>query len=65
MPTSEERAEHIRVLRNKIAEIRARLPKHTPAMAMMVELEEAEYELRRLLAEEKANQPDRDSQVTI
>ena len=48
-----ERAERIRVLREKIAEIKRRLPKHTPSMAIMVELDEAEYALRRLLAEDE------------
>ena len=56
--TSDERAERIRTLREKIAEIKRRLPKHTPAMTMMVELEEAEYALRRLLAEDGTADPE-------
>jgi hypothetical protein len=57
MSTKEERAERIRVLREKIAEIRRRLPKHSPSMAMMVELDELEDALRQLLAEGEKEQP--------
>jgi DNA-directed RNA polymerase sigma subunit (sigma70/sigma32) len=62
MLATEERAERIRMLRDKIAEIKRRLPKHTPSMAMMVELDEAEYTLRGLLAEDETSQPEQGGQ---
>ena len=41
-------AERIRELERRIAELRARLPKHSAPTAMMVELDELEDALRRL-----------------
>jgi len=62
MPTPEERAKRIRALRDKIDEIKRRLPKHTPSMAMMVELDEAEYALRALLVEDTKGASEQDGQ---
>lgn len=46
--TDAERLDRIRHLEQKIAELRARLPKHSPPTAMLVELDEMEDELERL-----------------
>lgn len=44
-----ERAKRIAELQCQIAELRARLPKHSPPTAMMVALDELEDELERLV----------------
>ena len=44
-----ERAARIAELERQIAELRARLPKHSPPTAMMVALDELEDEVERLL----------------
>jgi hypothetical protein len=46
--TEDERKARISELQRRIAELRARLPKHTPPIAMMVELDELRDELERL-----------------
>jgi len=47
-----ERAARIAELQRQIAELRARLPKHSPPTAMMVALDELEDELERLTSQE-------------
>lgn len=44
-------ADQISVLERRIAELRARLPKHSAPTAMMVELDELEDTLRMLRSE--------------
>jgi hypothetical protein len=44
-----ERGEAIPELQRRIADLRARLPKHSAPVAMMVELEDLEEALQRLL----------------
>jgi hypothetical protein len=46
--TDAERLARIEELQQRIAELRARLPRHTPPTAMMVELDELEDELARV-----------------
>lgn len=46
--TSLDVSERIGQIEGQIAEIKARLPRHTPPASMLVELDELEDELRRL-----------------
>ena len=46
--SGDRRVTKIRELERRIAELRARLPKHSAPTAMMVELDELEDALRRL-----------------
>jgi hypothetical protein len=46
--TFSEHSERIRQIEGRIAEIKARLPRHSPPTSMLVELDELEDELRRL-----------------
>ena len=43
-----EVSERIRQIERRIAEIKARLPRHSPPTSMLVELDELEDELQRL-----------------
>ncbi len=49
--TEQERRARIHDLEQRIADLRARLPKHSPPASMMIELDELEDELRRLSGE--------------
>lgn len=49
--TDAERSARVRELERRIAELRARLPKHSPPTAMLVELDELDDELHRLTPE--------------
>ncbi len=52
-PTKEPlsaREARIQELRTRMTEVRARLPKHTPPPALLIELDELEGELLRLQA---------------
>lgn len=44
------RAERIRALREQIADLKKRLPKHSVPAAMLIQLEELEEELEKELA---------------
>jgi hypothetical protein len=46
--TEQERQKRIADLMQRIADVRARLPKHSPPTAMLVEIDELEDELARL-----------------
>jgi hypothetical protein len=46
--TEQERQERIAELVQRIAAVRARLPKHSPPTSMMVDIDEMEDELARL-----------------
>ena len=45
---TDDHTERIKDLKQRIAELRARLPRHSPPASMLVELDELEDELRRL-----------------
>lgn len=49
-----DRATRIKALEKRIAELRARLPKHSVPASMMIELDEVEDELQRLRRQEGA-----------
>ncbi len=51
--TPDERRERMRNLEQRIADIRARLPKHSPPTSMLVEIDEMEDELARLRQEQQ------------
>lgn len=46
--TDGEREARLAELERRIAELRARLPRHTPSARMLVELDELEDELQRM-----------------
>ena len=46
----EVRQHRVRELEEKIAELKARLPRHSVPPSMLIEMEELEDELKRLLA---------------
>lgn len=46
--TGADRQKRIRELERRIADLRARLPKHSPPTSMLVEIDELEDELRKL-----------------
>lgn len=48
-----EKNARVRELEFRISELRARLPKHSPPPAMMIELDDLEYELEILLKEQE------------
>ncbi len=50
--------ERIAELEEQIAALRARLPKHSVPMSMMIELEEMEEELEELQARAASDEPD-------
>jgi hypothetical protein len=52
--TSLDLSELIGQIEGQIADIKARLPRHTPPASMLVELDELEDELRRLQGEPPA-----------
>ncbi len=52
--TMNGRKDRIRQLEEEIAELRARLPRHSIPPAMLLELEELEDELSLLLAQEES-----------
>ncbi len=52
-----ENTERIARLEREIDELRARLPKHSVPVTMMIALEELEEELRRLKAQEAQHAP--------
>jgi len=54
--TEDERQTGIAALQKRVAELRARLPKHSPTTAMMVEMDELEDEVRRLERERSSVQ---------
>ena len=45
---TDDHTERIKDLKQRIAELRARLPRHSPPASMLVELDELEDELARL-----------------
>ena len=49
--TGTERNERIEDLRERIADLEARLPKHSVPPAMLIELEDLEETLKRLLSD--------------
>jgi len=56
----EDQEDRARKLRERIAELKARLPRHSVPPAMLIELEELEDELKRLVSREesKGNEAD-------
>ncbi len=53
--THDDRLARIRLLEQRIAEVRARLPRHSPPASMLVEIDELEDELAKLQgAQDKA-----------
>ncbi len=54
--TDDERTSLMSDLERRMAELRARLPRHTPPTAMMVELDELEDELARVEREHSSVQ---------
>ena len=48
--TEAERLARVSELEHLIGELRARLPRHTPPVSMLVEIDELDDELRRLSA---------------
>jgi hypothetical protein len=57
--TEQERQERIAELVQRIAAVRARLPKHSPPTSMMVDIDEMEDELATLSEEQdRSNEAD-------
>jgi hypothetical protein len=56
----EVQEDRVRKLREKIAELRARLPRHSVPPAMLIELEELEDELKRLVPRGKSKENEAD-----
>jgi len=56
--TQTERLARVAELERRIAELRARLPKHTPPTSMLVELDELEDELQRVRMTTSSVAPD-------
>jgi hypothetical protein len=48
--TDDECRAQIHILERRIAELRARLPRHSPPASMLIELDELDDELRRLIS---------------
>jgi len=54
--TEDERLAPLAALQRRVADLRARLPRHSPPTAMMVEIDELEDEARRLERERSSAQ---------
>ncbi len=55
-----EKNARVKELELRISELRARLPKHSPPPAMMIELDDLEYELEILLKEQENGESQQD-----